>query len=474
MVFFSLLHLLTMGQIELTNDEAHYALFGYYLDWSYFDHPPLVGWLNAITLLFSDSDFAMRIWPLLLAALSSYLLYGFSRELFPQASAWIGTVTVLLYQSSLIAQALSLAMLPDTPLIPVSIAAMWMLYRALTQQHYHLWLYVGILFGLAGLSKYTAITLVVTALMGIWIYRDVHAFASKGFWLGMVAAVIVITPVLYWNLQHDWISIRYQISHGAPDKPWLWQNLLISQTNQLVSYTPVIYLTAWIVIVRTLIQQPASRAEKFVLAFSLPVLLLFGVMSGYEQTLPHWPALGYIALTPLMAKWLLDKWNNKGIRIFTVSGFTLSLVLIIAMHLVLAVPVLPFKENRHPLADIYGWQQVAMHALKLQQQMQQQTGQHAGLFVGNWSQFARLAWYAKPVPVQLAGQRFGQHTLWYGNAERGSNGILVVPPAYRDIPESGLSRFARCDELPDLPYRINGRIATTYYFFQCFDYRGTP
>ena len=31
------------GRVGLTTDEAHYALYGLHLDWSYFDHPPLVG-----------------------------------------------------------------------------------------------------------------------------------------------------------------------------------------------------------------------------------------------------------------------------------------------------------------------------------------------------------------------------------------------------------------------------------------------
>jgi len=32
--------------IEFSVDEAHYALYAQHLAWSYFDHPPLVGWIQ--------------------------------------------------------------------------------------------------------------------------------------------------------------------------------------------------------------------------------------------------------------------------------------------------------------------------------------------------------------------------------------------------------------------------------------------
>lgn len=62
----SLLHFFILGHVELSNDKAQYALYRYYPDWSYFDLPSLSEWVNTSILLFLDSEFALRIWPLLL------------------------------------------------------------------------------------------------------------------------------------------------------------------------------------------------------------------------------------------------------------------------------------------------------------------------------------------------------------------------------------------------------------------------
>ena len=288
-----------MGHFELTNDEAQYALYGYYLDWSYFDHPPLSGWLNALILPLSDSDFALRIFPVLLAALTSFILYGFTRDLYPDKSAWLGFIAVVFYQSSLISQVLGLAMLPDTPLIPISLAAFWLLYRALHKHQDKLWLAVGLLFGLAGLAKYTAITLVITAIFALVLFKRYRTLLTPWPWLGMVIAALVISPVIFWNWQHDWISISYQLGHGAPQKSWHFSNLFISQFAQLISYSPAIYIFGLIAMLQSF--RHPHRSHQFILTTVLPVLVLFGWNSGYEQSLPHWTVLGWVALAPLSA-----------------------------------------------------------------------------------------------------------------------------------------------------------------------------
>ena len=464
-----------MGQAELTNDEAQYALYGYYLDWSYFDHPPLSGWLNAIILQFSDSDFTLRIWPLLLAALTSFLLYGFTRELFPAESPWLGTIAVLLYQASIISQLFALAMLPDTPLIPIAIASVWLLYRALNSDQQHLWIYIGILFGLAGLSKYTAVTLVVTAVLGLVIYKSQKVLLSKWPWIAIVLAAIVVSPVLYWNIQHDWISISYQIEHGAPDKSWLVKNLLTSQVAQLLAYSPAIFVFGIFAIVSSLQNSNKNirkKNEKYILAFALPVLILFAWMSGREQTLPHWTALGWIALTPLIAKWIMQHWYHKAVRIFSYLSLAYSFILTILLHLLLATSLMPFESDKHPLEDIYGWNKVAKRAVELQSSMQKELNNPVSIFVGNWSQFSRLAWYAKPATVQVTDQRYGQSDIWYGSAKAGSNGILVIPPKYKNTDVSGINKFERCESHEKVSELINNKNAATYQLYKCYGYKG--
>ena len=51
-----MIHLLIIQNIGLGVDESHYAMYALHLDWSYFDHPPLVGWLLGLMGFIGFSD----------------------------------------------------------------------------------------------------------------------------------------------------------------------------------------------------------------------------------------------------------------------------------------------------------------------------------------------------------------------------------------------------------------------------------
>ncbi|MEN6620155.1 MAG: hypothetical protein ABFD50_01205 [Smithella sp.] len=56
--FFTAIRLFVAPFFGLGVDEAHYVLYAKYLDFSYVDHPPLVGWIHApIFYLLGTNEF---------------------------------------------------------------------------------------------------------------------------------------------------------------------------------------------------------------------------------------------------------------------------------------------------------------------------------------------------------------------------------------------------------------------------------
>lgn len=466
----SALHLLVAGRVELSGDEAHYALYGYFLDWSYFDHPPLVGWLQALVLPLSDSAFALRLWPVLLGALASGLLYRLTQELFPNDSPWLPALAVVLLQSALAFQVLSLAMLPDTPLLPLSLAAALLLRRTLDSERLRDWLLLGLLFGLAGLAKYTAVLLVFSAVLLLVVPARWAVLQRVGPWLAVAVALAAILPVLGWNWQHDWLSFRYQLGHGMPDRDWQWRRFLLSQAGQLVAYGPTLYLLGLAALIAAL-RRWREQPLRWPVLLALPPLLLFGWSGGYEPTLPHWTLVGWAFVTPLAARWLHMHWVRRSVRIVTWSGLGYSLLLTLVLHTELFAPWLPFAPQQYPFADLYGWQMTAKRAEMLRQAQAQTPGAEPVIFAGNWSYASHLAWYVRPVAVQIADERYSQSDLWYGTPARGARGILVVPYQFRSDAGNGLQRFDQCVLRDELTVTLRGSAATSYALYECSGYR---
>ncbi|HJV96466.1 MAG TPA: glycosyltransferase family 39 protein, partial [Albitalea sp.] len=435
---------------------------------------PLVGWLQALALEFSDGEFALRLWPIALSAATALALYAFARRLFPREHPWFGFQAVLVYQSGLLFQVLGLALVPETPLLLFALLTMLALLRALDDDRWRDWLGFGLCLGLAGLSKYTAVTLTLTTVLFVALQRGGQALRNPKLWLSLFlagfVALLVITPVLFWNAEHDWISLRYQFGHGFRPKDWEWSRVGLSQLGQLLAYAPGPYVFGLVALVAG-VREWRERGVQLTLALVIPVLLLFVSGSGREETLPHWTALAWAGVAPLTVRWLRRHGTSRAVRGLGYGSAVYSLLLIVLLYTLLLNPSLPFPGRHHPLAPLLGWPQAAARATALRAQFAHQEPE-AVLLVPNWSLASRLAWYARPLPVQVTDTRFDQFDLWFGTPAPGTDGVLVVPDVMLKAGRRVLALFAECREAEPLPIVAGGKVVVTFHFYLCRDYRG--
>jgi 4-amino-4-deoxy-L-arabinose transferase-like glycosyltransferase len=466
----TVMHLLVAGRVPLSADEAHYALYGLHLDWSYFDHPPLVGWLQALVLPVSQGEFALRLWPIALGLATSLALYRFALRLFPKSDPWLGFWSVALYLSGLLFQVLGMALVPETPLLLFALLAMLALLRALDHGRLGDWILFGLCVGLAGLAKYTAVTLVFSALLFVVFQKRLDVLRAPGPWLAMLVAALLILPVLYWNATHDWISFRYQLGHGFRPKEWAWARVGLSQLGQFFAYAPGIYVFGLAALVAGA-REWRDRGVLLSLLLVLPVLLLFAAGSGREETLPHWTALAWAGVAPLTVRWLMNNLSSRPVRALGFFSAGYSLALIMFLHVVLFFPSIPFPEKKHPLAPLAGWPAAADRAAVLRTELAVEKPD-AVLMVPNWSFASRLAWYARPLPVQVTDARFDQFDLWFGTPAPGAWGVMVVPDIALKSTRRVLARFGSCTQRDTLPVYAGESLVVTFHFYFCRDYRG--
>lgn len=469
-VTLTLWHLMLAGQVNLSVDEAHYALYGLKLDWSYFDHPPMVGWLNALIVPLSHSDMALRVIPALSFAASNLLLYRIAVRLYPSFH-WIGFWTLALINSAFMFQLLSISMLPDTPLIFASLMVFWVLLNLRespcdSKQAFKNWLWLGFWVGVAGLSKYTAVTLVLSLLIVMIIEKRFYWLKTKGLWLGILIAALMISPVLYWNSTHDWISILYQLKHGTHNELWDWSRVLNTQLAQAGVYSLLLFGLGWWLMLSAWFQKQAAVTRLFA-AFTLPIVLLFAMNSGYEMSLPHWTQLAWLLISPAVVYWCWRHWQHKGVRVYVYISSLITLSASLVLNSQLVTPWLPLPDNENIVRDLHGWPEAIQQAKKLQTHYD-----NAPLFASNWTQASRIGWYAYPQPVYVTDNRFDQFDLWFGNPPTGTNGLMIVP-SYEDIPPQTNSsgHFQKCSALKKLPIIKHGVTIVTYHFYFCKNFQ---
>ncbi len=463
---FACWHLVLAASLPLIAFETHYALYGLHLNWSYVDHPPMVGWIQALVQQFSHSDFAMRLAPIALATASQYLVAMLALRLFPADTRWLGLITVLLLQGTLIIH-MSIAMAPEAPLLLAGLMVLWFTRNVLEHDRLRDWLGLGLALGLAGLSKYTAVTLALSVVLALWSGGRLSSLLQRRAWYGLGLAALLVSPVLIWNALHDWISFRYQVGYQLESDEaaaaWSLGDALNMQLEQMGAYSPLLYIGGMASVIWA-VRRP-GKSERLLLIFALPVLLLFGFMAGSGRSSAHWTLMGWVFLAPLCALWLWTFWHNKVVRGLAWVSASISVLLLLIMCIA-PMPFLPFPDYGHPLSRVTGWQDAAIRAEQLRQAMTEEGKAEPVVLVYNWHSAGPLAWYQPDTIVQDTQNRPSQYLYWYGAVGPDSRGILVIYDEKNEQPQVYEPGFA-CEQVDTLPaYR--GRVLTRlFYFYRC-------
>ncbi len=466
--------------IEFSVDEAHYALYAQHLAWSYFDHPPLVGWIQWPLVALTSSEGLIRLVPELLWVISCLLVYqvtleihhfiqgrnsGYLTSSLPSANT-CGLMAVLAIVAAPMPHVLAIGLLPDTLLAPLSLGLMFMVLRWLIQDHFTIgdWLLTGALLGLAGLSKYTAIFTAFALLLVFIVARRKPWIGKVGFWLALLLALLFISPVLYWNWLNDWISFKYQIAHGSGGE-WLWRRLGTFLGIQIIVFGPLLIIGSYIFLKDCI---HATRLSLLaLLGFFFIPFVIFASLSG-GGGLPHWTTPAWFCLAPFAGIGLAKAWSLQHrtvIRILFVFQIALCMI---GFGFVLSGGITSSSIKSNPIADLYGWKIAGQKAAELAQATKAD-----GIAVQNWTLGSRAAWYAKPIPVFVLDQRKDQFDIWFDQLPLGSNIVLINWSGMSFSPPVGSkSAFEGCELLDSLEIARFGRVLSKFDFSLCSNWQG--
>lgn len=472
-------HFAVGALVGLSVDEAHYALYAAHPALSYFDHPPLVGWVQWPLVAVHAPTAVLRVLPQALWLGTALLVFQLAQRLQALRGASPGEGAAGHWAVAALALApllhiLGIGLLPDTLLVFLTAALMWLtleLMQPARAQATAPWLALGVVLGLAGLSKYTAIVPALAVAIAVLRAHGVRVLQCRGPWLALLLALLLVLPVAVWNHQNDWVSFAYQAQHGAGGD-WSGLHVLRFVLLQCLVYGPLLWWGG--VGVAHMGTQPARALGWF---FGLP-MVVFAVSSGGGTSLPHWTAPAWVALAPFAGLALAQA--VQGGRRRWVLGLVWAQGAVCAAMLGLMLTAgLPFvsgsqgQGNRqspsNPLADVYGWDAAGQRARVL-------AAQHglSSVAVQNWTLASRLGWYARPLPVHVLEDRLTQFSLWAGDLPVGADTLLVdwSQLAYQ-VPQ-GAHGFAHCELLDTQDVQRLGTTISTFRFYACRRWSGSP
>lgn len=285
---------LAASQAELGVDEAQYWLWSRTLDWGYFSKPPLIAWITAVAAgLCGDGEACLRAPSTLTWGATTLIVFAIGRALYDlKAAVFAGLAALLAPGAAFSSRIVS----TDAPLLTLWSGALLAVVRLRAGGGWGWAVLLGLAVGFGVLAKYAMLYFVACAALAVPIDRPMRAALLS--WRGALAlavAAAVTAPNVIWNLANGLATARHTVGNTANDgvTPGLIEPLVFLAA-QFALAGPVVF-AGWLVAVVAAGRGDATPEDRFLLAFSLPVLGVVTVLAGVSEANANWAAPALIA-----------------------------------------------------------------------------------------------------------------------------------------------------------------------------------
>jgi hypothetical protein len=318
-----LISLLQAAGTELFDDEAYYWVYSKFLDWGYFDHPPMIAVIIKLGTLVFAGELGVRLLVVLMGTASIFLIEKLTQPKDQKLFYALVLNMAVLQIGGIIA-------VPDIPLLFFT-ALFFLAYRNYTMKNS--WItavYLAIVVALLLYSKYHGLLLVLATLSSNW-----KLLKQPLTWLVIAAAIAMFMPHVLWQLQHGLPSLNYHLfERVSPAYSLSFTTDYLA--GQLLIAGP---LLGWLMIWSAFKYKPVDvtqKAMKWSLGF---VYFLFLISSFKSRTEANWTVpllvpLIVLAYHHLESNRKFQKW------IYAVLPVSILLILLVRVFMILDTPLI--------------------------------------------------------------------------------------------------------------------------------------
>jgi hypothetical protein len=394
-------------------DELYFLACSRHLEWGYVDQPPLIALIVRIeTVLFGDSLQSIRLFAALAGAGTVLIAGCIARELGGKRFAQALAAVAVLVAGVCLAMNHYISMNAFEP--PAWAGCAWILIRIIKTGNQKLWLWFGLIAGIALENKYGIVFFAIGVVAGLLLTRHRSMFLKPWIWLGGLLAFLLFLPNLVWNIQRrfPFFEMLANIRRSGRNVP-LTHLQFIGQValhmNPLA--VPIVLGGLWFFFAH-------PRGKQFrVLGWASLVLLAVIMFSANGR--PYYVAPAYPMLFGAGAV-AMEGWLSRRSLLWLRPAYVVLLLIAGAIEAPLAVPVLspenyirytqrlhlvppPIETDRlGPLpqfyADMFGWEEMAAEAGRVYNSLPLDVRPRTAILASNFSQAGA---------IDLFGPKFG-------------------------------------------------------------------
>jgi hypothetical protein len=260
------------------SDELYYLACADHLAFGYIDQPPFfVFVLRLHRELFGDSLVALRMLPAATAALMAFLTGWMARRMGGGTFAQVLAALAVMVSPQFLVISGFFSVNCLEPLLWT--AASGILLERCRSTEPRLWLALGAVLGFSLATKHTTAVLIAGVAAATLLGPLRRDLLGRWPWLGALAALLIVSPNLYWQVTHDWVSLDFYRSLAEDNIP---TSALAQIGRQIVIQNPATLLI-WASGILFFLASPRGRRFRPLGWLFLTVLAL-AMIGGQSRT----------------------------------------------------------------------------------------------------------------------------------------------------------------------------------------------
>jgi hypothetical protein len=323
-----LLNLIQSSITGLFDDESYYWVYSRFLDWGYFDHPPMVALLIKAGYAISHSELGVR---LLIALLSTLTLWLIEKLLILKDDILFYTIAI----SIAVLQLGDFIAVPDIPLLFFTALFFHAYKKFIERESIASALLLGICMACLLYSKYHAVLVILFT-----VASNPRLLRKSRTYLAVLIAAILYIPHLYWQYAHGFPSVQYHL------KERIVSSYEISTTfeyifQQLIFVGPA---SSIVLLWATFRKRPSNEIERALKFCSVGFYLFFLLYSLRDPIEANWTFCAFIGVIVLSHQYLTTRKHLR--KLVNVLAF-ITLIIVVGGRLYLAgaLPAIGLKDD---------------------------------------------------------------------------------------------------------------------------------
>ncbi len=444
-----LLHFFTTHNFELHRDAYLYYALSEHLDWGYISVPPFIAIIGKVaTSIFGNTVFGLRFFPALIGAINIFLV-GISVRTLGGKNAAIALACL--------AYLLSPSFLHTNSLFqPVAFDHFYWLLSCYTfliliqRGNPKTWLWIGLVFGMAFLNKYTIVFLYVAFAISLLFSAHRKLYYSKFFLLAVGIGLLIIFPNLFWQYQTNWPVLQHMAELKETQLVHIrYSDFIIPQFLMNIQA-----LLIWLPALGILLFYKNERKYQL---FGVTYILVIGLLLAGSGKAYY--TLGIYPILFVFGAFFIEKYLKK--RILMVVSTFLVISMFMALYISIPFDGIPFttfeKSVRkdafrwedgiyhdipQDMADMTGWREIGETVKEIYLGLGDDGADNCDIYCYHYGQAGAIMFYGKEIGIPQPISFNGSFLFWSPNNLSKKYMIYVHSDLGNDIdPNTRLPKF---------------------------------